>query len=162
MLGLKWLCIDKVTRYLKNRRISGVGSYKNVPAFIKIFYAKSKASKEFEKETSAATSLAAHQISTPNILASGEKSGIYWIAFVLIDNAKSFSEEWTCLRSQGNNSEATIQFDRLLSLNTAIFRQGLMQTDPHLDNFLVSTSLVYAVDAGGIRRANKRSTQKRL
>jgi len=153
------LSIHQVTRYLKNRRVSGIGTFKGRPAFIKIYYSSSNAKKEFLREKSAAELLIEHKISTPNLIANGQENNIFWLVFELIETAISFGDYWQTL-SDSNATTKEDSFNKLLSLTLSMYSANLIQADPHLDNFVLGGDLVYVVDAGGVRAEN--GDKKRL
>jgi tRNA A-37 threonylcarbamoyl transferase component Bud32 len=135
------LSYTKVARILPERRLSGLANYKNEPVFAKLFYGKG-ARRYWSREIKGSEQMRRVGTQTPDVLLTGATSDNQ--GFVVLYEAIA--------------QPTSLKEDDLSSMSSAV-RQvaklhdgGLMQTDIHLDNFVVSAGVVHLVDADGVRR----------
>ncbi|MFT7653079.1 MAG: tRNA A-37 threonylcarbamoyl transferase component Bud32 [Limisphaerales bacterium] len=134
------LSYTKVARILPGRRLSGFANYKNEPVFAKLFYGKG-ARRYWSREIKGSEQMRRVGTRTPDVLHTGATS----------DN-QGFVVLYEAIKQP-----ASLKEDDLPSMSSAVDQVaklhdgGLMQTDIHLDNFVVSAGVVHLVDADGVR-----------
>jgi tRNA A-37 threonylcarbamoyl transferase component Bud32 len=142
--------ITQSLRHLPRRRLAAIGSWQGKPAFIKLFFDKRLARKEFLRETTMAQELARFAIRSPEVLAGGAiPGGGYWFVMQLLQAPSSLKEAWQdCPDPQSKDEKA----GQLMSLLETLYKAGLRQDDAHLGNFAFEGNRLYLLDPGGVRR----------
>lgn len=137
---------EQLLRHLPRRRVVLAGRMRSQPVVVKIFSARGKARREFSREYHNLYQLAKQGLPVPEPVLRIEQSG--WCAFVLprIDGVSAGK-----VYRQRELEPEDLQ-RRLAGLVVDLFRAGFVQTDLHLDNFMLSDDRFYMLDAGSIKR----------
>lgn len=137
-----------VARVLPGRRLSGVARVGQASVFAKVFYG-SGARRYWQRERQGVGWLQAGQIRTPSLLGQGatEDAQGYVLLYQLLEPAGAVDGR--------QSKEFTGAVRRLAELHD----HNLLQTDAHLNNFVVSQDDVWVVDADGLRRSQRLQPQ---
>lgn len=150
------LRVERLLRVLPAKRVVGLGVWMGQWVLVKCFIAKD-AHRHWQRERQGIQALLSAGIPTPDIVYSGP---LYGGGFVLLTRflpqAKSLGEVWkTILPSPSAQSVLAAKaclrpaFQALARMHAA----GLVQTDLHLDNFLLDEdSSCYVIDGDAVRR----------
>ncbi len=132
------LTLRRLLRVLPGKRVVGAASWGDRPVLAKLFVARGSR-RHWRRERDGLNALAGAGIPTPPILAAGrlEAGGHYLLT--------EYLEEATTLTPE--RDDLLVHAARLVGL---MHRRGLMQTDPHLDNFLRRGETLYVIDGDGI------------
>lgn len=146
------LSCENIKRLLPRRRIVVCGTWKKEKIVAKIFFDIKKAKRDFERELKGANRVLKTNILSPKLLYAGRSSfdkNIYVIVFNRIALARDFSEVWkTCQTPE----EKKILLVKLVKIVAGHHRSGLLQSDAHLDNFLVSENKIFTIDCASFRK----------
>ncbi len=135
------LTFRSISRILPGRRLSGVAEVdKTTVYFAKIFYGEG-ARRYWQRELTGAQRLQRAQVTTPSVLLRGSSADNlgYVVLYQLLPGAENLREDDGPGISQA------------VAILAGLHEVNCMQTDVHLNNFVVSQGVVYAVDADGIR-----------
>lgn len=134
------LCCTKVARILPGRRLSGFANYENEAVFAKLFYGKG-ARRYWSREIKGSKQMRRVGTQTPDVLYTGTTSDNqgYAVLYEAISHPSSLKEDDLPCMLAAVRQVATLHDG------------GLMQTDIHLGNFVVSAGVVHLVDADGVR-----------
>lgn len=136
------LHFERLNRVLPRRRLSGIATYEGETVFAKIFYGR-KARRYWSRELHGAALMAGSEVPSAGVIGQGatvDERG-YVVLYRALLNAEGLDE--------GNADEMADAVRCLARMHDV----NVIQTDPHLDNFVRSDYAVYAVDADGLRRA---------
>lgn len=140
---------QSVARILPGRRLSGiVQDLVGDQYFAKVFFGKG-ARRYWQRELSGAASLARAGLTTPALVNQGalaDDQG-FVVLYAALDAA---------VAPDARDQQAVAQVVRSLA---QLHERQLIQTDPHLDNFLLSADKLYVVDADGVRPARRLQQQ---
>ena len=134
------LSYTKIARILPERRISGFANYNNESVFAKLFYGKG-ARRYWSREIKGSEQMRSVGTQTPDVLYTGataDNQG-FVVLYEAIGHPASLKEDDLPCMLAAVRQVATLHDG------------GLMQTDIHLDNFVVSAGVVHLVDADGVR-----------
>lgn len=136
------LHFDRLNRVLPQRRLSGIATCDGETVFAKIFYGR-KARRYWSRELNGAALMAGSEAPSAGVIGQGATvdEGGYVVLYRALLDAEGLDEQ---------NAEEIIDAVRCLA---RMHDANVIQTDPHLDNFVRSEGAVYAVDADGLRRA---------
>ena len=131
-----------IARVLPGRRVSGIAECAGETVFAKIFYGK-QARRYWGRELNGAALVAGSEAPSAPVVGQGATSddGGYVALYRALPDAQGLSEQ--------NHDEILAAVRCLARLHDA----NLVQSDPHLDNFVRSEGVIYAVDADSLRRA---------
>ena len=135
------LTFQTVARVLPGRRLSGVAEYQGKSVFAKLFYGP-RARRYWERELQGANMMAQAGTSTPAVLeygATADNAG-FVVMYEAIANAQTLAEDNLAMLLQAVEKVA------------AMHEANIMQTDIHLNNFVLGDGNLYVVDADGVRR----------
>jgi len=141
-----WLRVLPGSRYVARAR------WCNRPVLAKLLLGR-KAAQHYRAELTGAKLLAAQQLPTPALCASGLSTGQgAWLFFEWLHDAPSLHQQWQQLAGEPLLSSAQhLLLTRALSVIAALHRCGLWQADLHLDNLLRQGETIYLIDAAGVR-----------
>ena len=144
---LQWL------RVLPDQRYVARAQWKGRSVLAKLFVG-SKAQRHFQRELSGAQSLAQSGLPTPELLASDYDHAFGgWILFSFLEQADSLGQQWQAVEQQPLLSESQqAVLSQALECIARMHRQGLWQSDLHLDNFLLHQGELYVIDGGGVEQ----------
>lgn len=142
-LGECTVALSKPLRFLPGKRLVAFTASGDNSIF-KLYLGR-KGIKDYQRE------LESHQLAlsagcfVPEIIKHSEQDSGAWIEFERVKRAEGLHQ---VIQSD------VVQKQYLDALEN-MFKAGLMQTDPHWDNFLFDGQKLWMVDAGGIRRASR-------
>lgn len=144
---LQWL------RVLPDQRYVARAQWKGRSVLAKLFVG-SKAQRHFQRELTGAQSLAQSGLPTPELLASDYDHAFGgWILFAFLEEAFSLGQQWQTVAQEPFLSDSQQQvLIQALGCIARMHRQGLWQSDLHLDNFLLHQGELYVIDGGGVER----------
>ena len=133
-----------VSRVLPGRRLSGVARIGEREVFAKVFYG-SGARRYWQRERQGVRWMQAGQIKTPSLLGQGCTSDLqgYFLLF------QSLSDAQPVAANQSPEFHGAVR--RMAQLHDL----NLLQTDAHLNNFVVSQDEIWVVDADGLRQGRR-------
>ena len=139
---------EDVLRVLPGRRCAGIARVAQAtggldidqPYFVKIFYGEG-ARRYWQRELTGASYFAKAGVPRAQVLASGntEDGQGFVVVYELLPQAQSVDP---------NNSQ---HIENIVQILAQLHAAGFVQTDVHLNNFVLSQQKVYAVDADGAR-----------
>ena len=130
-----------IARNFPNRRVSGIAEVDGGTVFAKIFYGR-QARRYWQREFRGAGLIATSEAPSPNLIGQGttaDGAGYVVLYQALVDAAGL---------SDGSHVEISAAARCLARLHDT----DLIQTDPHLNNFIRCKGVVYAVDFDGLKR----------
>lgn len=149
------LSCRKVLRQLPGRRLVCAGRWRDKRVVAKVFMGR-RAARKAARERQGAYALEAAGIPAPKLLleSAAEPQGWPVLLFEHLDHPVTLGELWN---HGGEAREGLLQ--ELLELVARQHRAGLVQTDLHPDNFLLTgDGKLWAVDAGGYRHRKRALT----
>ncbi|NKC00262.1 MAG: phosphotransferase [Pseudomonadales bacterium] len=140
--SIQTLEFQQVTRVLPGRRVSGIALCEGRTVFAKIFYGR-QARRYWGRELNGAALMASSEAPSPPVIGQGATvdQGGYIALYQALPGAVGLSA--------ADHGEILAAVHCLARLHDA----NLVQSDPHLDNFIRSEGVVYAVDSDSLRRA---------
>ena len=144
---LQWL------RVLPDQRYVAKAQWQGRTVLAKLFVGP-KAQRHFQRELTGAQSLAQSGLPTPELLASDYDHAFGgWILFAFLQDASSLELQWQTVTQQPLLSADQQQvLKQALGCIARMHRQGLWQSDLHLDNFLHDQGELYVIDGGGVEQ----------
>ncbi|MBW6475005.1 MAG: hypothetical protein K0B14_17900 [Anaerolineaceae bacterium] len=140
-------CI-KLLRNLPGKRQVFSGTWEDQPVVAKIFSGKA-AQRHWQREKNGSAALHRAQIPTPEMLYAGNlRDSRPILIYQELPKPITALEYWQNCQSDEQRLGILRQ---LIVLVASIHRQGLVQTDIHLNNFLNSNGTLHAIDGDGIR-----------
>lgn len=133
----------EVARVLPGRRLSGLTQVDEQTVFAKLFYGKD-ARRYWQRELDGAHRIMRANVPTPTVLGTGAtEDGLgFFIFYSALVGAQPVAEEdLTAIAAA-------------VALVARLHNAKLMQTDPHLNNFVECDGEYFAIDADGIRGAH--------
>jgi len=143
----------RAVRTLPGRRLVCAGSWQGRNVYAKLFFNTRKAKRDWQRELRGIGHLQAAGIPTPPLLYSGYSPQCDCHVMVLaeIAPAETLNQVWE--KTSGGQDRET-----LLKTMARVFAEhhnaGIVQSDPHLNNFLVAKDGVYTLDGADISRHN--------
>lgn len=136
-------------RELPKRRQVFAAHWGDKPVIAKLYFGR-RAKRHWQRELSGSRALRAAAIATPDILHSGAlRDNSLVILYRALPQPVTALEAWDRCETDAERCQL---LRRLLALIAATHRHGLLQTDIHLNNFLLSNKALYAIDGDGVRR----------
>jgi len=135
------LQVEQVLRVMPGKRMVVQATVQGKNQLVKIFLK----TRNFQQELNHYQQLQKTGVKTPLLLSQQtlDEGGICHYEF--IENAHSFAECWRT----ADEATKTKLLDKLLPLLQGLYDGGLCQTDLHLENFIFSEGLLYALDPAG-------------
>lgn len=143
----EFLVGDEIHRHLPGRRLVFSAAWNHSGVLVKLFFR----ARDQRREHAGLERLHAAGIRAPALLWLHQLPGAWLLATELLPGAQSLAER---IRSRAA-PEAEVDIAATLALLGALHRARLIQTDPHLDNFLFSGGAPHAIDGAGIHPARK-------
>ncbi len=146
------LQIEQWLRVLPGQRYVGVALWQGRKVLAKLLVG-GKAERHFARELNGTRLLAAQEVNTPLLLASGWQSGEGgWLLFEYLDGAESLDCAWQSVCQQPLLSDVQTEvLGSALSAIAHLHAKGLWQADLHLDNLLQQAGQLYVIDGGGVQ-----------
>ena len=142
LAGRQIIDFRSIARVLPGRRVSGIAQCGDKTVFAKIFYGK-QARRYWGRELNGAALIAGSEAPSAPVLGRGathDDQG-YVAIYQALPDARGLSDQ--------NHDEMLAAVRCLAKLHDA----NLIQSDPHLNNFVSSEGVVYSVDADSLKRA---------
>lgn len=139
-------------RVLPDQRYVARAQWQGRSVLAKLFVG-SKAQRHQARERAGIDALHAAGIPSPQQLASGSNGQLHWILFEFLPDAVSLGQQWQAVEQQPllNDTQQSV-LHQALDIIAGMHRQGLWQSDLHLDNFLLHQGLLYVIDGGGVEQ----------
>lgn len=152
----------QVVRALPARRIVCRAEWRGQPVYVKLFIGN-KAARDLACDVAGVHALQNAGIATPELLYSGpaDAQGSSASALVFAEVAHSRNAEHVLLDAVADPVARLALMTRLAQVVAQHHRAGLVQSDMHLKNFLVTVEAVHTLDGDGIRRYPPPLTGKR-
>ena len=145
------LCCMQTVRLLPGRRRACFAELDGQPVFAKIFLDSKRGKVHYQRELAGIRAFEQGGILTAKLLYAGELAETCWPVLLLarILSPLSLKKAWDS--AEYDRREAMLQ--AMIRLLSSHHRAGIIQTDLHLDNFVVSGSEIYSLDGAGVRYA---------
>ncbi|ASK35495.1 lipopolysaccharide kinase InaA family protein [Alloalcanivorax mobilis] len=141
------LILERTLRLLPGRRLTARARLAGEPVIAKLFFADRKARREAAREAARLARLEALAVPAPRLLgdSGGTEQGRVLTLQCLPGESALAVYAHAYPRGQG---ESVVT--RLVAFVAELHRQGCVQSDAHLGNFLIDGSCLYLVDAGSV------------
>jgi len=139
-------------RVLPDQRYVARAQWQGKTVLAKLFIGK-KAKKHYQQELQGIQNLITQRLPTPAVVESHSTEQHSYLLFDYLENNQSLAEQWAALE-QASDKLSPQQIDLLqqaLRLIAQMHKQGLWQSDLHLDNFLQQEQTLYIIDGGSIQ-----------
>jgi tRNA A-37 threonylcarbamoyl transferase component Bud32 len=149
--NIRELHCQQIYRHLPGKRLVCAATWAGKQVFVKIYYHRWRAKSHWRREERGLRLLLRCGIATPPLLRSQyvRDRDCYVLILGAIAPARTFGEVW-------NQSSGAADRRDLLNGMVRVFAElhgaGLIQSDPHFNNFLVSGDRVYTLDGSDIGR----------
>lgn len=149
--NLRELHCHQIYRHLPRKRLVCAATWAGKQVFVKIYYHRWRAKSHWRREERGLRLLLRCGIATPPLLRSQyvEDRNCYVLILGAIVPAQTFGETW-------NQCSTGAERQSLLNSMVRVFAElhgaGLIQSDPHFNNFLVSGDRLYTLDGSDIGR----------
>ena len=146
------LVFREVLRLLPGKRIVAVAEHEGQKLLVKTFLGRS-AARYAAREQSGVEAIAAAGVRTPKLLWSGEVLGGHgrMLAFEYLEHATDLDAMW---ETAGNEDDELDILTRAVIVIARLHCAGVVQTDIHLNNFILSEGRLFTIDGGGIDAAD--------
>lgn len=145
------LRIEQWLRILPRKRLVGRGQLNGRSVLVKLFIAQAS-QRHWQRESAGLRALREAELPTPELIAEGGlKGGLYYLVTAFLEGALSLEQQWRQLPDQRpGQSQAMTLLSRALRCLAALHRQGLVQHDLHLGNFLQHGEQLYLIDGDAV------------
>ena len=145
------LKVEQWLRVLPRKRLVGRGLLNGQPVLVKLFIAKA-AARHWHRESQGLAALQQAQLATPAVRAQGQlDGGLYYLATDFLAQAQTLDQRWHALPEHTpGQPEAMAVLQLALRSLAQLHRQGLIQHDLHLGNFLQQGEQLYLIDGDAI------------
>ncbi|SDE30227.1 lipopolysaccharide kinase InaA family protein [Desulfuromonas thiophila] len=147
--GLPPLQANTLLRQLPGRREVFAGHWGEQAVVIKRFCGR-RARRYWQREQQGCLALQRAGLATPQLCYSGLL--VDGSPVLLFEHLPQPQSALACWQQATSDSERLALLGQLISLIGQGHHQGLLQTDLHLENFLLSNGRLYAIDGDGIRQ----------
>ena len=148
--GRSLRCIQTV-RLLPGRRRTCLAELDGQPVFAKIFLDQKRGKVHWQRELAGIRAFEQRGILTAELLFAGELAGTDWPLIVLARIIEPLSLKKVWDSAEYKRREALLK--AMIRLISSHHRAGIIQTDLHLDNFIISGSKIYSLDGAGVRQS---------
>ena len=136
------LNITRFLRVLPEKRLVGQGLWNGMPVLAKLFIAR-ESRRHWERERTGILALTKAGLPTPPLLAAGKLAAEgHYLLTQYFDAASPLDAQEHTLRDW---------LSPAVNLLGGMHAHGLLQTDPHLQNFLRHEGRLYLIDGDGVR-----------
>jgi len=143
--------IREIKRILPKKRFAALAYWQNKRVFVKCFYGK-QFNKYVQREQIGIQNLVNANLPSPTLLATlTDSQNACILIFQYIKTTQTFSTQ---------DSPTLNILKKSVELIAKMHVKNLLQTDIHLDNFLIKQDLIYIIDAGLIKKYKKNLTVK--
>lgn len=143
------LTCTEALRRLPGRRTVCLGRWREREVVVKIYHAERGARRHWLREKNGLEALSAQGIPAPELLYAGadERGGAQLLILARIAPAMTLREAWA---GAAGDADKTGVLRAAMETFAGLHRAGLIQGDPHWNNFLLSGGRVYVVDGADI------------
>jgi tRNA A-37 threonylcarbamoyl transferase component Bud32 len=138
----------ETVRLLPGKRQVCVGSLDGRPVFVKLYLDPRRGRRHWQRELAGLTAFREGGILSAELLYAGEVAGKGWPVIVLakIPEPLSLKAAW----AQADEEQRERLLQRMTLLLARQHQAGILQTDLHLDNFVLSGDEFYSLDGAGV------------
>lgn len=142
------LCCEETVRLLPGKRRVCVGTLDGRAVFAKLYLDTKRGRVHWQRELKGVRAFQQAGIQTAELLYAGELAESGWPVIVLarIPEPLSLKRAW----EQADDDGREPLLRRMVSLLAQHHQAGLLQTDMHLDNFVLSQGDIYSLDGAGV------------
>ena len=139
-----------ILRLLPGKRIVALAECDGQRLLVKMFLGRT-AGRYVSKERSGVKNILASKVRTPELLWQADLVDGHgqMLAFEYLENSLSLQDQWN---KAVEDSERVDVLTRAMIIIARLHNQGVVQTDIHLANFIMSKGRIYTIDGGGIAR----------
>lgn len=144
------ITIVEIFRLLPGKRIVARAKYKGDDVLAKIFLGKT-ANRHAQKENEGIELIATAGVRSPARLFEAQfidGDGVV-LGFQFLENSVSLEAKWN---DADEDAERVDVLTRAMIIIARLHNQGVVQTDIHLDNFIMSEGRIYTIDGGAVVR----------
>ncbi len=145
--GEEIVCLQ-VVRSLPGKRLVFLGEYAGEKVFVKLFLDPDRGERHWRREMDGLTAFKQCNISTAEVLYSGQTAdlGLPVIVLAQLTGVKSIKQAWS--EADAKSREQILM--RMVVLLARHHQSGVCQTDLHLDNFMLSDQEIFSLDGAGV------------
>jgi tRNA A-37 threonylcarbamoyl transferase component Bud32 len=140
------LRVEEWLRILPDRRYVGRGTWQSRPVLAKLFTG-SGARRKLESELQGYRLLENTAIPSPPLLSFGGEKQATWVLYEFLQDSGALSDIWAESRPNDRESETGL-LRPAVELIAEMHKQGILQRDLHLDNFISQQDKLWLVDVG--------------
>lgn len=140
------LLCEKILRIVPGKRLVALAKWQGQPVIAKIFYQSTRASSHAYREQAGNQALERADILTPGLLYAGQDAScsVYVLIFHYIPACLNVTDIW----NHPGHPEWLSVTQQVIGVMAALHEAGLLQRDPHPNNFLFNEQGVYTLDTG--------------
>lgn len=156
------LTVERLLRVLPGKRVVGVANWQGNQVLVKCFVA-ARSEQHWQRETQGIELLLSAGVDTPQIVhVDGFLTGGHVLLTRFLPKARSLGDVWKMLSPLSADVQTVaVCLAPALQALASLHRAGLVQTDLHLDNFLLDEDgCCYVIDGDAVQRV-KRDTLSR-
>lgn len=142
------LYVEAVVRVLPNKRLVFKARWNDQPVFVK-FFIGDDAVRHAKRDAAGAQSLSNANVATPALLYQDVDQKPCCLVYQAIENSVSLEDALY----QTNKTEQLALATNLVGVVAQHHNAGLLQTDMHLNNFLLQENTVYTLDGDGLKQS---------
>lgn len=146
---------EQVRRLFPGRRLTCSAYWQNKPVFVKLFYARQSAQRDFENELRGYHALQERGIATARLIDSATLADepVYALISENLEPAPTLKSAWR--QMDGQAGAQAILLEKAIELLAQHHNARLIHQDPHLNNFLLKDNCLYTLDMSDIRVFDK-------
>lgn len=148
------LSVESCVRYLPGKRIVYKGCWQGKEVYCKIYQDDKRAKVHWQREVDGIRALTKAEIPTASLLYAGyvEYIGQWVVLLQEIPRAITLKDMWNSLESTEDKLSILTKLADILIKH---HKQGILQKDMHLDNFVFSNGTIYTLDGAGIKSESR-------
>lgn len=151
------LVLRNMLRLLPGARLTASAEMDGQAVIVKLFLSSERAQREAEDEAVNLFQLAEAGLNVPPLL---YDSGVVEGGRLLVLGKLPGRDALTCYRAVAGTSDVDVFTARLVSVTEKLHRNGCMQIDMHLGNFMINGGEVYLLDVGSIKKSKLSRKQR--
>jgi tRNA A-37 threonylcarbamoyl transferase component Bud32 len=147
------LRVEEWLRVLPEKRYVGRGTWQSRPVLAKLFTGSS-AQRKLERELQGYRLVENAAIPSPSLLSFGGGKRGAWVLYEYLEDSKALSGIWAESVFNVKESEAAL-LRPAVELIAQLHKQGILQQDLHLDNFISEHGKLWLVDVGELSKGSR-------